>query len=296
MSDRAETNLGGLGARWWDHRTDQPEQRQEDPEDEHHPVALSQRHESEREQQDQVQEEAAKANTPPHEFLLGSQVRCLDPDPRSHLSHHPFRPKRGEWLGSGSGGRCEVYSALTVIRPVRWCVIAAPAQSTTAFARSSFVGSSAKCTVPQANWAAVPLSVRPPSIWTTAARRPIVAIVPLSRYLNGLATLPAMRRAIVSPACSPDWSATEPSCGRTCFSFASVIAAMSPRAYTSGWSGRVRSGPTPMRSPRSSSIPSERTSSFPRRPAPQTRVCASSTLPDFSVTRVGDTDETISPT
>ena len=48
--------------------------------------------------------------------------------------------------------------------------------------------------------------------------------------VNGFGSLPASRRAIDSPACSPDWSATEPSCGRTCPVFASLIAAMSPIA------------------------------------------------------------------
>src|SRR5262249_9767512 len=91
------------------------------------------------------------------------------------------------------------YSLPTVIRPTRWCVKVAPAQSTTALARSSLVGSSARCTAPHAAWAFLPVIVRPASICTTAAPRPIVAIVPLSRYLNGLASLPAIRRAIVSP-------------------------------------------------------------------------------------------------
>ena len=36
----------------------------------------------------------------------------------------------------------------------------------------------------------MPFIVRPPSICTTAAPRPIVAIVPLSRYLNGFGSLP----------------------------------------------------------------------------------------------------------
>ena len=50
-----------------------------------------------------------------------------------------------------------------------------------------------------------------------------------------------------------------------------------------------------MRFPRCSSSPSDVTSSFPavRRPRP---ACArASTSPDFSVTRVGDTDETAVP-
>src|SRR5262245_21197813 len=120
------------------------------------------------------------------------------------------------------------YSLSTVIRPTRWWVNVAPAQSTTAFARSSFVGSSARCTVPHATCAFLPVMLRPPSIWTTAAPRPIVAIVPLSLYLNGFVSLPAIRRAIVSPACSPDCKATEPSWGRTCSVLASTIAAASP--------------------------------------------------------------------
>ena len=50
-----------------------------------------------------------------------------------------------------------------------------------------------------------------------------------------------------------------------------------------------------MRFPRTSSSPSDCTSRFPCRPAPQTSVCASSTAPDFSVTRVGETEATVSP-
>ena len=44
---------------------------------------------------------------------------------------------------------------------------------------------------------------------------------------------------MVSPACSPDWSATEPSCGSTCSVFVSVIAAMSPTAKTLGMAGEL---------------------------------------------------------
>ena len=78
--------------------------------------------------------------------------------------------------------------------------------------------------MPQASCAPSPFIVRPPSICTTAAPRPIVAIVPLSRYANGFGLLARERRAIASPACSPDCSATEPSCGSTCSVFESVIA------------------------------------------------------------------------
>jgi len=59
-----------------------------------------------------------------------------------------------------------------------WTVSPGPGQdvggrSTTALARSSFVGSRARWTVPQATCALNPFIVFPPSIWTTAAPRPI---------------------------------------------------------------------------------------------------------------------------
>ncbi len=44
---------------------------------------------------------------------------------------------------------------------------------------------------------------------------------------------------MVSPACSPDCSATEPSCGSTCSVFESVIAATSPTTNTPGYSGKL---------------------------------------------------------
>ena len=62
-------------------------------------------------------------------------------------------------------------SVSTVIRPVRWCVSPAPAQSTTAFTRSSFIGRSGRSTAPQAAYAAFPFIVRSPSIWTTTPGR-----------------------------------------------------------------------------------------------------------------------------
>ena len=71
-------------------------------------------------------------------------------------------------------------SVRTVIRPERSCVKPAQLHSTIAFARSSPVERSARWTVPQASAAVLPLSVRPRWNWTTAAPRPIVAIVPLS--------------------------------------------------------------------------------------------------------------------
>ena len=117
--------------------------------------------------------------------------------------------------------RDDEYSLSTVIAAERWCVKTLPAQSTTAFARSSFVGSSARCTVPHGELRLHALHRAAAEHLHDAAPRPIVAIVPLSRYANGFVSLPAIRRAIVSPACSPDCSATEPSCGRTCSVFAS---------------------------------------------------------------------------
>src|SRR4249919_3102785 len=54
---------------------DEPEQREEDPEDEHPPVALAERSQAEREQDDEVQEEAAKTDSPPHESSFVSRER-----------------------------------------------------------------------------------------------------------------------------------------------------------------------------------------------------------------------------
>ena len=84
-----------------------------------------------------------------------------------------------------------------------------------------------------------------------------------------------------SPACSPAWSATEPSCGSTSFVLVSVIQAMSPTANTSGWPATLRSGSAGTRLPCCSSTPSDSTSGLACRPAPHTSVCASSTVPDF---------------
>ena len=96
-----------------------------------------------------------------------------------------------------------------------------------------------------------------------------------------------------SPAHSPDWSATEPSWGSTSSVFASVIQAMSPTTNTSGWPSMLRSGPTGTRLPRCSSTPSDCTIGFACSPAPHTSVCALSSVPDLSVTRVGAIAETL---
>src|SRR5262245_38298046 len=52
-----------------DHRTDDPEERQEDAGDEHHPVPLPERHHPEREDEHEVQQ-AAETDTPPHSASL----------------------------------------------------------------------------------------------------------------------------------------------------------------------------------------------------------------------------------
>ena len=75
----------------------------------------------------------------------------------------------------------------------------------------------------------------------------------------------------------------------------SVIHAMSPTPYTSGWPGTVRSGPTAMRFPCCSSSPRPETSGLACRPAPQISVWAFSIVPDFSRTRVGSMLSTTSP-
>ena len=54
---------------------------------------------------------------------------------------------------------------------------------------------------------------------------------------------------MLAPACSPAWSATEPSWGSARFVFVSVIQAMSPTAKTSGCPSIERSGPATTRLP-----------------------------------------------
>ena len=160
----------------------------------------------------------------------------------------PGAARRAAVVISISSG-CSTCVFRYAIRPGRLCEKPAQVQSTIAFARSSPVESSARCTAPQASEAVLPFIVRPPRNCTTAAPRPIVAIVPLSLYSNGFVSSPFNRRAMFSPAHSPDCSATEPSCGRVLS--VSVIQAMSPTANTSGWPARLRSGPTGTRLPRS---------------------------------------------
>src|SRR5689334_12151717 len=46
--------------------SDQPEEREEDPKEEHPPVAVSERPEAQEEEQQQVQKQAADTDSPPH--------------------------------------------------------------------------------------------------------------------------------------------------------------------------------------------------------------------------------------
>src|SRR5215475_5448077 len=68
------TGLRHLGTRGrWDERADHPEDRKEDPEEEHDPMTLPQRHQAERERDQQI-EENPEADSPPHVSLLSSAV------------------------------------------------------------------------------------------------------------------------------------------------------------------------------------------------------------------------------
>ena len=142
------------------------------------------------------------------------------------------------------------------MRAARSCVNPAQVQSTIAFARSSPVESSARWTAPQARKATSPFIVRPRGSCTTAAPRPIVAIVPLSWY--GTASSPCRRRGgrCSPPPALPPGARPSRAAGSTSSVFVSVIQAMSPTGNTSGWPARLRSGSAAMRLPRWSSRPS----------------------------------------
>jgi len=89
----------------------------------------------------------------------------------------------------------------------------------------------------------VPRNRRPPASWTTADRRPIVAMMPLSWYVNGsVACLPSSL-TIWAAACRPIWIAGWASCGVG----SSGFTAMSPAAKIRSWPRTRRSGPTTMR-------------------------------------------------
>ena len=78
----------------------------------------------------------------------------------------------------------------------------------------------------------LPVIVRPPWNCTTAAPRPIVAIVPLSLYTNGFAFFPGLPRDVGSGVLS-GLEGHRTQFGSTSLVSVSVIQAMSPMANTS---------------------------------------------------------------
>src|SRR3954453_9653146 len=118
-----------------------------------------------------------------------------------------------------------------------------------------------------------PLSRTLPIV-ATALNREIVAIEPLSKYLNaGCGALPLIRRSICLAAYRAPWMATCATPGR----WSREI--MSPTTNTSGCPGSVRSGLTEIRPDRSSAAPVCSDSVRPRplawTPAAHTLVTAS---------------------
>ena len=98
-----------------------------------------------------------------------------------------------------------------------------------------------------------------------------------------------MRREMVSPACSPDWSATEPSCGRTWSVFVSVIAGDVADQETRPDGRRARDPVRGDAVARCSSIPSDWTRQWVRLEAraPDERMRIEHLARLESVTRVG---------
>src|SRR3989442_143918 len=91
---------------------------------------------------------------------------------------------------------------------------------------------------------------RTPLKSTTALKRAMLAMLPRSRYLNGLLSAPfSTRCAIVRAAWMPDCIATSATPGSL---FSDI---MSPIAKTSGWPGSEQSGSTSMRPARSVTAP-----------------------------------------
>src|SRR5215831_6308418 len=82
---------------WRDHRPDEPEDREEDPDDEHHPVALPEGHHPERDQQDEI-EERAESDSPPHRSSYPRSRKSVSSAERpsgSGGAHHPIWTSRG---------------------------------------------------------------------------------------------------------------------------------------------------------------------------------------------------------
>src|SRR6516165_5794233 len=76
--------------------------------------------------------------------------------------------------------------------------------------------------------------------------RPIVAMLPLSQYLNGFAVLLIAKDIIFRAACSPDCMANGAIPGRGLPPWCEKLAT-SPMAKTSGWPGTLRSSFTMIR-------------------------------------------------
>ena len=67
----ARLGLSGLRRLWLHHGSDKPQQREEDPEEEHPPVSISEGYEPDREQQGEVQKGATNSDPQPHDFPPG---------------------------------------------------------------------------------------------------------------------------------------------------------------------------------------------------------------------------------
>ena len=139
-----------------------------------------------------------------------------------------------------------------LMRAGRSCVNPAHVQSTTAFARSSPVGQQRE--VDRAPGERRRLALHRPAAPASASpprRGRSSPSCPCRGSANGSVSLPATRRAMFSPARSPDCSATEPSCGQDLVRLRVGDPAMSPTTNTSGCPAALRSGPTGTRPPRS---------------------------------------------
>src|SRR5262245_65947070 len=76
--------------------TEDPENREEDPEEEQPSVPVSQRHDAERDEQDDVQDAPTDANSPPHDSSLAADFlgSLLHPRLTEQAIHHPIRMMR----------------------------------------------------------------------------------------------------------------------------------------------------------------------------------------------------------
>ena len=99
---------------------------------------------------------------------------------------------------------------------------------------------------------------------------------------------------MLSAAQVPDCLATEPSWG-SARPFASVMFAASPRTYTSGRPGAVRSGSTSTRPPRPVVRPAGSSKPEALSPAVQMTMAAGNSVPSSSATPLVETEETALP-